>query len=135
MFTGRGVGGMVAHVAALLARDTSLLGAHVEVRAVAFGAPPCVSAGIATVLAQSGLDQQHVTFFHEADVRLRLLHTAFAVQLCKLVGKDVSFEELVSHTQALLGPSASGGRRNAGALCRERNLDDGVVQKLFCLRH
>ena len=108
IFTGKYVSGMVAHVAALLAREISLQGqSNIEVRAVTFSSPHCISIGITTALAKKELHKQHLTFFHENDVRLRLFQVAFDVQVAKIIGQDCIFDStrLITEMKTLFNHS------------------------------
>lgn len=110
IFVGHSMSGVVAHTAAVLARENaSLQQAQVDVGAIAFGSPHGLSIGITEALQRSGLDKLHLTYCHPGDVMLRIYQLALDVQVARTATNDSVFDaaSLVEHVQHLQSHQAS----------------------------
>ena len=93
IFTGTSISGMVAHLAALLAREISIKeDLKVEVRSVTFDAPHCVSLNISDALLKNNFSKLHVTFFSKTDPSIMLFQLAFNVQVSRALRNDNYFD-------------------------------------------
>ena len=110
IFTGKSTCGTVAHVAALLAREMSMmLELGIEVSAICYNAPNGVTEGISEALIDSNISQQHVTFCKQSDTMMMCFQVAFDVQMAKQItnGELVEAETLISNVKTILQSSNS----------------------------
>lgn len=104
IFTGISMSGMVAHIAAIIARENYInFGEDIEVKAIGFNSPNGISCGIVDSLSECGFSKHHLTFCRKYDVMMRIYQLVFDVQIAKIKTNDTVFdsESLVSQAKNL----------------------------------